>query len=221
MRPRSSPQNWPLRSRGAGKRTRRDILRALVIGLDRWLRRRQGIVAFCQDPDCLLRISKATAPVTTVLSDGIRVNAGDPIIELHFWNERLPRLPEGGVGLRWALWAGHRFARSLELLADHVVKDVRLSQVVALRSETIFTTADNGRALAGVARHLGFDVCEMPRSGPRAGLMNWGKGLLSWALVWAFNPHAAGRRTLLRRPLSVWMSRETLLSRYRDDGFGR
>jgi hypothetical protein len=162
MRPRSSPQNWPLRSRGAGKRTGRDILRALVIGLDRWLRRRQGIVAFCQDPDCLLRISKATAPVTTVLSDGIRVNAGDPIIELHFWNERLPRLPEGGVGLRWALWAGHRFARSLELLADHVVKDVRLSQVVALRSETIFTTADNGRALAGVARHLGFDVCERP-----------------------------------------------------------
>ena len=69
----------------------RDPIRALVVGLDEWLRRQNGMLEYSDSPDCMLRVVRRRAECEMTLSDGVVVVRGDPILDLHFWNERIPQ----------------------------------------------------------------------------------------------------------------------------------
>jgi len=93
-------------------------LRAAIKGLDLILRLCYGIREYSRDPDCILRLGFSRSRRDLVLADGTRVTKGELVGDLHLWNERLPVMPPGGPGLRWAVEFQRKARRSLELLAD-------------------------------------------------------------------------------------------------------
>jgi hypothetical protein len=93
------------------------IPQAAIKKLDRLLRRLLGIHEFSREPDCMLRYSRARSESSLTLPNGEKVKTGDPILELHFWNERIDRRhhPNSSPSpLRFSL------RRSLALLAEQL-----------------------------------------------------------------------------------------------------
>jgi len=68
-----------------------------VRGVDAILRHRQGIEEFTDDRHCIFRISTETAGRAAILSDGAAIRPGDPLVQIHYWNEHMPVLPENGI----------------------------------------------------------------------------------------------------------------------------
>ena len=87
-----------------------------TVGLDEWLRRQNGMLEYSDSPDCMLRVVRRRAECEMTLSDGVVVVRGDPILDLHFWNERVQELSAKGdssarqadVG-RFVIGLEHRF----------------------------------------------------------------------------------------------------------------
>src|SRR6185295_2051517 len=86
---------------GGGAERTGGVARRGVIAFDRWLRRRQGIFEFSTHPDCILLAGLKPAAADIALPDGGRVVRGQPILDLHLWNERAPQLPADGPALEW------------------------------------------------------------------------------------------------------------------------
>lgn len=74
-----------------------------VRNLDRVLRSVLGIVEFFDSPTCILRIAFLQAPLDLELPDGTRIKKSDELVELHFWNEHLPRVQDCGSPFGWAV----------------------------------------------------------------------------------------------------------------------
>ncbi len=91
--------------------------KAAVRFLDFILRRFMGIEEYCRRPDCLFRIALVRCPEEVRLADGTLVPLGDPVGDLHYWNEHMPSLADGKPALAWALAADRKVRRSLGELA--------------------------------------------------------------------------------------------------------
>ena len=96
------------------------VLVYLIYRLDALLRHLYRIREFTDDPNCLLRLAMKQASTPLSLSDGTRIMPGDPVGELHLWNDHVPHFPSGGPTLGWARRAHALMVHSLSLLADHV-----------------------------------------------------------------------------------------------------
>ena len=103
--------------------------RAAVRGLDRGLRRLEGVEEFCRRKDCIFRIALVRRREEVRLIDGTHVRRGDPVGEIHYWNEHVPRLGEGRSALAWALAADRAVRRSLQALAAFAESDSRYQNV--------------------------------------------------------------------------------------------
>ena len=183
--------------------------RRSVFVLDAYLRRHYGIFEFTDKADCILRVARATAPRNLVLSDGTAIRAGDPLLELHLWNEHVPTIPPSGVTLRWAAMAARRARNSLRTLAAAADADT-LPEFVALRGCLRF----DGRLLATPFSGCGFDTIAEPPASPGEWLHGIGESCLTGMLLWAFNPAGLGHARLTRARRYVWMSRARLLARH-------
>ncbi len=73
-----------------------------VFGLDRWLRRRQGIFGDIDAPACIFRVRRARAEKPLTLSGEARIEPGMPILKLHLWDERVPLRGSEGTTVGWA-----------------------------------------------------------------------------------------------------------------------
>jgi len=98
-------------------------MRGLVRLLDGLLRRACGIVEFCDDLQCLLRVQLARCPRPLRLSDGTEVQRGESVLMLHLWNEHVPPIGPAGPDLLWAAGVHWRLIRSLRHVAG-LVADV-------------------------------------------------------------------------------------------------
>lgn len=184
-------------------------LRRSIFGLDAHLRRQHGIVEFTTRPDCILRVAPAVAPRALALSDGTLIRPGDPLLDLHLWNEHVPAIPPGGVTLRWATAAARCARSSLRTLAAET-RAGHTPNFVALRGCLRF----DGRLLQAPFAGCGFDtVVETPHSA-RAWLHELGETCLVAMLLWAFNPAGLGHAHLMHPCRFVWMSRTRLLERH-------
>lgn len=192
------------------------LVRQAILALDALLRRLQGIHEFSQEAYCVLRIARSRSHREQVLSDGTVVHIGDPIIELHFWNEHIPPMDPEGPDLAWGL----RFYRSLHSslldLARHVSHTPELDDVVAFHGRSSFASEMGWQRYAGALERLGFDFRPLPPSASiweRIG--RFFEHLYVWALIWAFNPTSLrGKRLLAARRGELWISRTRLLERY-------
>jgi len=189
-------------------------VRQLVRGFDALLAQYYGIHEFTDDPDCIMRIALARAGREIALSDGTRIGAEDPVIDLHWWNERLPRIPPRGPDAAWATSMRRHIVLSLRSLARHMSANPELDPVRALRAEIVFGTRVGRAQLVRVARHLGFDLVERRANLGLSGQLHLaGDSILLWGLIWAYNPRSLKHKPLLRERDEVWVSRSSFLGR--------
>ncbi|HEY3911568.1 MAG TPA: hypothetical protein VGM07_17025 [Stellaceae bacterium] len=179
---------------------------------DAILRACYGVYEFTDDPACVFRIglSKTRAPLA--LSDGTRIDAGELVGTLHFWNEHLPRYTCDGPNLGWARAMRDQVANSLRALALYVETDCAWHDVRAFRAEAALTSRRSSR-LHRVIQRYGFEQIASDRSIFRRA-HDLGDDFLLWGLTRAFNPAALPRLPFLRDHRELWISRGFLLRNY-------
>ena len=96
-----------------------------VRGVDSVLRSRFGIEEFSDDPDCIFRISRDRALRPRILSDGAAIRRGDPVLQVHLWNEHLPAMSRDGRSAAWANLFKRRMLCSFALLANRIENEER------------------------------------------------------------------------------------------------
>jgi len=194
---------------GAGRPN--GILARIVRRLDAHLRRKQGIFEFWDDAECMLRLSVAPAEVGLVLSDGTRVEAGEPVGILHFWNEHLPVIPAGGPDLRWAIAMQKAMSLSLRQLAEAMERDPRLRGLTAFGGNAVLVSRNGSGHVARLARRFGFEWI-MPQQKPTfwRRFHDFWENFLLLALQWTFNPVTLRGKGFFRPRQPLWISRRSL-----------
>ena len=195
------------------KRTLRALLGQWIFGLDRWLCRRFGIYEYSARADCLFRAELTRADEPVVLCDGQRVEVGDPLLELHLWNEHVPPM-----GQRPSVAWGRRTARvmgaSLRELACHVAESPDCHAVIALRAQMRLRTGRQSAQLASIFHRFGFEAVARRRTERPGSLRVFGENILVALLMLAANPVSL-RSGFVRRDITrVMISREAFLRRY-------
>src|SRR5262245_25510162 len=162
-------------------------LRHIIRGFDSLLCRYYGIHQFTDDPDCIVRIALVRAGHDVMLADGTFIRSDDPVIDLHWWNERLPRIPEQGPDAAWAAAMRRGVLHSLRALARHMAVDSQLDAVRALRADIVVGSRAGRAQVVRVARRFGFVLVERPTPHGLAGQLRLaGDSLLVWGLIWAY-----------------------------------
>jgi hypothetical protein len=186
-------------------------MRRLFLLIDEILRRRQKIEEFSDDPDCLLRINVRPAPRPLPLASGV-VPAGTEVLEIHLWNEHLPRAEASDSSLAWAVKGRAGLLRSLAALARHVEHRPELENVRAVFGITTLMSEKDAETAERMLARLGFS--HAPYRSSLGAFGDFWQNLHVWFLYRAFR-RSAPRKPLrgLRRKM-LWMSKEDLLRRY-------
>jgi hypothetical protein len=192
-----------------------DDLWAGSVGLvDALIRTCYGIYEFTDDPGCVLRIGVGQARSDVILSDGTKVESGEPVGTLHFWNEHLPRYPPEGPNLRWACAMRDQMHRSLCSLAEYVESEPTWREIRALRGEAALSTRLGTWQVRRVGDRYGFERVPPTDLSLLRRLHAVGEGLTLWSLTRAFNPAALPRQPFMRDHHELWISRNGLIGRY-------
>jgi hypothetical protein len=185
-----------------------------AVGLfDSMIRVYYGVYEFTDDPTCVLRIGLAQARASLLLSDGTRVEAGESIGTLHWWNEHLPRYSRSGPDFGWACTMRDRVLHSLRSLALYVERESAWRQVRALRGDAALSARLGAAQVQRLAGRYGFERVAQDPSILRR-LHTLGDSVVRWGLTRAFNPAALARQRFLGDHHELWISRAELLARY-------
>ncbi len=194
----------------------RAILAPLVDALDRHLRSKLKVVEYSRSRDCLFRLQIIESDDEFLLKDGTLVRAGDRLIDLHFWNEQMPAMPEAGPTLAFARRIERCLDVSLSELARYLACRDDLTDIRAIRGNMSLGASHRSEQIARLAAKYGFEnfARRKPLSfGER--LHRLGENILITMLVIRRNPGAIRPDTLLRDRTLTYLSRRTLEERYR------
>jgi hypothetical protein len=181
--------------------------------VDAKLRSYYGIYEFTEDPACVLRVGLSQARAAISLSDGTRIEVGELVGTLHFWNEHLPRYSAKGPDLGWACAMRDRIVFSLRAFSDYIESEAAWREVRAIRTETALPARLGASQIGRVFQRYGFE--RVPTNCTLlARLHGLGECFVMWGLTRAFNPAALPRQPFLRDRHELWISRTTLLLRY-------
>ncbi|MGH8295130.1 MAG: YkoP family protein [Steroidobacteraceae bacterium] len=187
-----------------------------VFSLDRWLRRWHGVYEFTAHRECLFRAERCLAEESLLLSDGVRVRRGDPLLKVHLWNEHMPLMGQDGPTVAWARRTSRAIETSLRELARHVAQCSDLDAVVAVCADMRLATARRSAQLARIVSRYGFEPAAKDSRVGRPGLMRLiGENILMGLLVLATNPIAFRAAILRRDHVRVIISPAKLLRLYR------
>jgi hypothetical protein len=154
-------------------------------------------------------VSVRTVETPTMLSNGIRVNRGEVVVDLHIWNERVPALGPFGRSLAWASRTRRRIERSLVRLAYHLECRHCLDRCAAVRADVVLLGGHGVKKLERIAQHYGLTpAIDAKRADP-------GHGLLAFGLTWACNPESLVRKRFGPIRHEFWMSGAAFRERYR------
>ncbi len=192
------------------------LLKKVIRGVDHVILRLNHIEPYAEEEKCMFRLSLGRAKHELVLSDGTRLRRGDPIAELHLWNEHVPPIPEEGAGMGWALDFYRRVVHSLRLLAAYLEDEPDLVHIRAIGSEFSFGARYDQAGFSASAERLGFDTISQGK--PNQLWERFKRFWVRWyaiALMWAYNPNSFrhGNLPSARRD-QLWMSREVLVRKY-------
>lgn len=188
-----------------------------IFGLDRWLRHRQGVFEYTDDPTCVFRIQHAQADAPLALSGGARIEPGMPILNLHLWNEHVPLMGPEGATVAWARHLSRAIQSSLRQLAAYLDANSDLDDVAALRANMRLGTAEQGAQLVRLMGRYGFEPADdvlRPGYWQSGSLHHYGENILIFMLVMATNPAVLGTPVLRRDYKLVYLSRPALERRY-------
>lgn len=191
------------------------FLRQVIFRFDAFLSRVEGVHTFSENPDCILRLRLTKSRIDVSLPCG-DIAAGDDVLEIHLWNEHMPKVEDDDPSIAWGNRTLRLFLLDLRQLAKIVVEDPRLSQVEAIRGEMIFLgTADNPNRAKQMER-LGFTV--IPFQSKLGAFGEFWENFYSWWVMWAYNPVSTHNRRLVNNHrMQIWMSRARFLEMYGDN----
>lgn len=188
-----------------------------VFSLDRWLRRRQGVFEYSDDPACVFRIQFAQAEAPLTLPGGARIEPGMALLNLHLWNEHIPLMGLEGATVGWARHLSRSIQSSLRQLAAYLDDKPEFGRIAAVRADMSLGTADRGAQFVRLMGHYGFEPAgEVVRLGywRSSRLHHFGENILIFLLVLATNPVAASPPVLRHDHKLVYLSRAALKCRY-------
>jgi len=193
-----------------------DALRALVSRFDMLLRRQGRVQEFTKDGKCILRIAVGLSHRDLELSDGTKIQPGQEICELHFWNEHMPTMSREGPDLKWGLEFYRLAVRSFRSLAAHMASEQSFANVMALQGELALPSGESRFSLVATGSQLGFDVVDLTLQAGRWGrFKHFWENIYSWALMWAFNPGSLKRKRFLGlHRYEFWISRKMFFHLY-------
>lgn len=192
-------------------------LRGLVRRLDASLRGRNGFFPCVDREDCLLQLQISRAPRLLSFPDR-EIEADEPVLLLHLWNEHLPQLPPEGPDLIWASRARRLFLASLASVAERIRSDTDLAPVRAVGGRTSLFAPDGRSGGARFLRRLGFTVIPCQR-GPGGRLGGFFDDLYAALLIWAYNPNGPRVKWPSSEQRSeFWMPVGDFLARFGGDG---
>jgi hypothetical protein len=189
-------------------------VRRAVLGLDRWLQHYLGVHEYTTDSSCLFRIQRAKAQANVALSDGTKIRVGEPILNLHLWNEHVPPIGDQGATVAWARQLSRAIAISLNELAEHLSARPDLRDIVALRADMRLGTADRSEQLARISARYGFAIALSGEGSGSGRLHDVGESALIFMLVLVTNPASLRFNTLRRDHKVVYLSRVALERKY-------
>ncbi|HLH11821.1 MAG TPA: hypothetical protein VKV77_08085, partial [Methylovirgula sp.] len=186
-------------------------LGALLRPLDARLRSSQGIREYTSAAECILRIQLVASDQDVLLSDGTQIRRGDQIIDLHFWTEQVPTIPESGVSLAWARRLTRSFEFSLRELARVLHCRREFDDVQAIRCNLALGPAERSAQIARIMRHCGFErLAARPPQTLSEKMRRLGENILISLLVAARNARAIRSDTLRRDRTLTFISRPML-----------
>jgi hypothetical protein len=189
----------------------------VVFAFDSRLRRRNGVFDYFESPDCILRLKLDRAGRRIVLPDGVCLNPGDRIIELHYRNEHFPPMNEEGATVAWARRVTRLMDASLKELYKYLQGRSDLNDVAAIRAVMLLRGSNQAAQFARLASRFGFEPVPEPDSLWRR-LRGLGQNAAGLLLILAANPRAAHLDLLRCRRTPFFVSRRRLESRYRQAG---
>lgn len=191
----------------------RSLLGQGIRAIDWGLRQAYRVRPFCDDPGCILRISPGRVRRPLELSDGASLKPGDPLINIHLWNERVDEFGGGNPPAAWGAASLHRLRASLHRLAVLLSDDANGREAVAVCGKLSFVT--HPVKAQRLFQALGFDMAVIDRPGLRIWRPAFWDNLLASWLMWTFNPASLrGKRLADLARIEVWMSRKSLLGKY-------
>jgi len=182
--------------------------RAMIKVLDQILCHFLGIREFNQSPQCIFRLSRTFSRSEVTLPTGEVVRHGDPILELHFWNDR--------VGVHLAHESSESSLRSvlrtsLALVADELRTNPQLEDARAVHG----SLARASNRPCGAHHPFGCPVYVTRRFACR-GVHDLLEDCLIHLLRWAFNPEGVPLGSLRLSRMEVWISVSDLKEKFRE-----
>ena len=189
-------------------------MRAAVRLIDFLLRTSQGIYEFTDDPECILRIQLKRATHEVNIGNE-RILKGEPVLAVHAWNERMPKLPFEGATLEWALHLRRQVIHSYRQVAQVMQADNQYSQVRAVCGESALFSFSGHTGGTRLMQHLGFTVLPYHRPFGRFG--EFWENLFSWWLMWTYNYASLNSREFLHlQRTEIWITAQEFMRRYGD-----
>ena len=150
-----------------------------------------------------------------MLSDGTHMRCGEPLVDLHAWNEQVPRMGPDGPTLGWACQFSRALDLSLRQLAEFLARDHEFDDIAVIRANIILTTANQTRQLMRMMHHYGFEA--IPAGGPCSlfdRLHRSGENIMAMLLAMAVNPAAVRGNVLWWDRAQLCVSRKVLEKRW-------
>jgi hypothetical protein len=192
-------------------------LAKLLFALDARLRRRLAVAEYTRHPLCVFRLGIARSRRQLTLRDGTRLQAGQRVAQLHFWNEHVPPVPRNGTTIRWARQMQQGIATSLCELARYLASRPDLADISVICADVPSATKSQSRQIARIMGYFGFearDDQERLRLGQR--IHRFGENILISLTVYAQNAGALRPDTLSRVRVPIYLSRRTLEWKFGD-----
>lgn len=182
-----------------------------IFAFDSRLRLRLGVVEYSAHPACVFRLQIASARRDLILADGTHLRPGERIARLHFWNEHIPPVPDGGTTIRWARRMQSGISISLQELARYLSAQPGLCDISAICGDVPSATQGQCEQIKHIMAHFGFETIMETRQLPISERIHrLGENILISLTVFAQNPAALRLDTLQRVRIPIYLSRRTL-----------
>jgi hypothetical protein len=202
---------WDSAERKSPSPYSRRWLAEVLSAFDARQRRRQAVFEYSRNPACIFRLDIGPARRSFALSDGTRVDVGQRMARLHFWNEQIPKMPEDGATIGWARRMQRAIAISLFELARYLAERPDLADVAIICGDVPSATRSQSGQLARIMAYYGFETIIEPKRLPLGErLHRFGENILISLIVLAHNAGALRADTLSRVRVPIYLSRRIL-----------
>lgn len=186
-----------------------------IFALDARLRRRQAVIEYSCHPACIFRLEIACSRGQLTLRDGTRLQPGERIARLHFWNEHIPPMPQHGATIPWARRLQKSISISLRELARYLSSRRDLYDIRVICGDVPSGTKSQSRQIAHIMAYYGFEARDETERLPlREHIHRFGENILISLTVFAQNPAALRLDTLMRVRVPIYLSRQILERRF-------